>query len=134
MGCVQGGGTLDVALLRLELRTRTFLVLGAAGDPHLGGEDFDRALAKHLEHTVLPPAPGSASCRRVPLSASSRMGASPEAIPGRHAHAGASNAALLQAVERAKRRLSAQDASPLDLPGVCAPAHICSRASRRGAL
>jgi hypothetical protein len=57
----QGGGTLDVALLRLELRTRTFLVLAAAGDPHLGGEDFDRALAKHLESTILPPDAGGAS-------------------------------------------------------------------------
>lgn len=45
---MQGGGTLDVALLLLELQTRTFLVLGAKGDPHLGGEDFDRALAAHL--------------------------------------------------------------------------------------
>ncbi len=40
-----GGGTLDVAVLRLELASRTFLVMGTSGDPHLGGEDFDRALA-----------------------------------------------------------------------------------------
>eukprot|EP00241_Pyramimonas_parkeae_P005206 CAMPEP_0114227524 /NCGR_PEP_ID=MMETSP0058-20121206/1839_1 /TAXON_ID=36894 /ORGANISM="Pyramimonas parkeae, CCMP726" /LENGTH=369 /DNA_ID=CAMNT_0001338377 /DNA_START=384 /DNA_END=1493 /DNA_ORIENTATION=+ len=57
-----GGGTLDVALLLLELQTRTFLVLGAKGDPHLGGEDFDRALAAHLagkpsdQHDSLDPA------------------------------------------------------------------------------
>jgi molecular chaperone DnaK (HSP70) len=40
-----GGGTLDVAVLRLELSSRTFMVLATAGDAHLGGEDFDRALA-----------------------------------------------------------------------------------------
>jgi len=43
-----GGGTLDVAVLRLERSSRTFLVLGTAGDPHLGGEDFDRALVGWL--------------------------------------------------------------------------------------
>lgn len=43
-----GGGTLDVAVLRLEARSRTFLVMATAGDAHLGGEDFDRALAVRL--------------------------------------------------------------------------------------
>ena len=32
-----GGGTLDVAVLRLDPETRTFLVMGTAGDPRLGG-------------------------------------------------------------------------------------------------
>ena len=31
-----GGGTLDVAVLRLERSSKTFLVMGTAGDPHLG--------------------------------------------------------------------------------------------------
>ncbi len=48
-----GGGTLDVAILRLELASRTFLVMAAAGDPHLGGEDFDRALAVRALNAVL---------------------------------------------------------------------------------
>ena len=39
-----GGGTLDVAVLRSELSSGTFLVMGTAGDHRLGGEDFDRAL------------------------------------------------------------------------------------------
>jgi molecular chaperone DnaK (HSP70) len=39
-----GGGTLDVALLRLSPETRGFLVKATAGDPHLGGEDFDRRI------------------------------------------------------------------------------------------
>ncbi|ACO62438.1 heat shock protein 70 [Micromonas commoda] len=43
-----GGGTLDVAVLRLERSSKTFLVLGTSGDPHLGGEDFDRALVGWL--------------------------------------------------------------------------------------
>ena len=38
-----GGGTLDVAVLRLERATKTFMVMGVAGDDRLGGEDFDRA-------------------------------------------------------------------------------------------
>lgn len=37
-----GGGTLDVALLHLE--DGTFRVVGTAGDPHLGGADFDRSV------------------------------------------------------------------------------------------
>eukprot|EP01060_Flectonema_neradi_P040509 TRINITY_DN924_c1_g2_i2.p1 TRINITY_DN924_c1_g2~~TRINITY_DN924_c1_g2_i2.p1 ORF type:complete len:422 (+),score=86.97 TRINITY_DN924_c1_g2_i2:59-1267(+) len=39
-----GGGTLDVALLRLQKKTRTFLLITTAGDARLGGSDFDRAL------------------------------------------------------------------------------------------
>ena len=40
-----GGGTLDVAVLRLDKASRTFLVMATSGDSHLGGEDFDRAIA-----------------------------------------------------------------------------------------
>jgi molecular chaperone DnaK (HSP70) len=47
-----GGGTLDVAILRLELSSRTFLVMGTSGDAHLGGEDFDRALAVRVRAPV----------------------------------------------------------------------------------
>ncbi len=40
-----GGGTFDVSVLRL---TRgVFEVLATAGDTHLGGDDFDQALARH---------------------------------------------------------------------------------------
>jgi|APGre2960657444_1045066.scaffolds.fasta_scaffold00379_17 molecular chaperone DnaK (HSP70) len=48
-----GGGTLDVAVLRLERASRTFLVMATAGDPHLGGEDFDRALAVRVPSASL---------------------------------------------------------------------------------
>lgn len=38
-----GGGTFDVSILRLE--SGVFQVLSTAGDTHLGGDDFDQALA-----------------------------------------------------------------------------------------
>jgi molecular chaperone HscA len=44
-----GGGTFDVSILRL---TRgVFEVLATAGDTHLGGDDFDEALAKYAFDT-----------------------------------------------------------------------------------
>jgi molecular chaperone HscA len=44
-----GGGTFDVSILRL---TRgVFEVLATTGDTHLGGDDFDAALAKHAFDT-----------------------------------------------------------------------------------
>jgi molecular chaperone DnaK len=41
-----GGGTFDVSIIRRHLGD--FEVLGVSGDPFLGGDDFDRALATHL--------------------------------------------------------------------------------------
>jgi len=38
-----GGGTFDISILRLE--SGVFQVLSTAGDTHLGGDDFDQALA-----------------------------------------------------------------------------------------
>lgn len=38
-----GGGTLDVAVLRLERSSKTFLVMGTSGDPHLGGRELGLA-------------------------------------------------------------------------------------------
>ena len=43
-----GGGTFDVSIL--DLNDGIFQVLATAGDTHLGGDDFDRALA----HLVVP--------------------------------------------------------------------------------
>ena len=48
-----GGGTLDVAVLRLDKASRTFLVMATAGDSHLGGEDFDRAIAVRTHRVVV---------------------------------------------------------------------------------
>jgi molecular chaperone HscA len=41
-----GGGTFDISIL--ELNDGIFQVLSTAGDTHLGGDDFDQALAKVL--------------------------------------------------------------------------------------
>jgi len=41
-----GGGTFDVSVIRRHLGD--FEVLGVSGDPFLGGDDFDRAVASHL--------------------------------------------------------------------------------------
>lgn len=41
-----GGGTFDVSIIRKHLGD--FEVLGVSGDPFLGGDDFDRALASYL--------------------------------------------------------------------------------------
>ncbi|KGG50325.1 Grp78-like protein [Mitosporidium daphniae] len=41
-----GGGTFDVSLLTID--EGVFEVLAIAGDPHLGGEDFDNNLLKHF--------------------------------------------------------------------------------------
>ncbi|MFM1881387.1 MAG: chaperone protein HscA [Pseudomonadota bacterium] len=55
-----GGGTFDISILRL---TRgVFEVVATGGDPELGGDDFDAALAIHwlgqwgLTHATVPPA------------------------------------------------------------------------------
>lgn len=42
-----GGGTFDVSILRIQ--ENVFEVLATAGDTHLGGDDFDQALARHLQ-------------------------------------------------------------------------------------
>merc|ERR1712147_85624 len=41
-----GGGTFDVSLLTIE--DGVFEVLATAGDTHLGGEDFDNRVMKHM--------------------------------------------------------------------------------------
>jgi len=45
-----GGGTFDVSLLKIE--EGIFKVLATAGDTHLGGEDFDIALAEWVEREL----------------------------------------------------------------------------------
>jgi molecular chaperone HscA len=50
-----GGGTFDVSILRLD--RGVFEVLATGGDTHLGGDDFDRIVAKVLmERGLEPPA------------------------------------------------------------------------------
>jgi molecular chaperone HscA len=49
-----GGGTFDVSILRLE--GGVFEVLSTGGDTHLGGDDFDRLVARRLLAGGLAPA------------------------------------------------------------------------------
>eukprot|EP01065_Artemidia_motanka_P028258 TRINITY_DN33533_c0_g1_i1.p1 TRINITY_DN33533_c0_g1~~TRINITY_DN33533_c0_g1_i1.p1 ORF type:complete len:428 (+),score=179.32 TRINITY_DN33533_c0_g1_i1:59-1285(+) len=83
-----GGGTLDVALLRLQVDTRTFLVMATSGDSRLGGEDFDRALAASVLKQHPPPSAVTAT----------------------------DHARLLRAVEAAKRQLSQSESATVALP------------------
>jgi molecular chaperone DnaK len=46
-----GGGTFDVSIIRK--RFDDYEVLGVSGDPFLGGDDFDRLLASHLQQPFL---------------------------------------------------------------------------------
>jgi molecular chaperone HscA len=48
-----GGGTFDVSILRLE--AGVFEVLSTVGDTHLGGDDFDRLVARRLMAEGLTP-------------------------------------------------------------------------------
>ena len=45
-----GGGTFDVSVIRRRLGD--YEVLGVSGDPFLGGDDFDRLLASHLQEIL----------------------------------------------------------------------------------
>ncbi len=45
-----GGGTFDVSVIRQHYGD--YEVLGVSGDPFLGGDDFDRLLASHLQRVV----------------------------------------------------------------------------------
>ena len=58
-----GGGTFDISIL--ELDDGVFQVLSTAGDTHLGGDDFDQALAQLLLQQVgITDADGRPSARR----------------------------------------------------------------------
>jgi molecular chaperone HscA len=48
-----GGGTFDISILRLE--GGVFEVLSTGGDTHLGGDDFDRVVARRLMEAGLSP-------------------------------------------------------------------------------
>jgi molecular chaperone DnaK (HSP70) len=86
-----GGGTLDVAVLRWESSARAFLVMATAGDPRLGGEDFDRALVGWLRDRLA--ASTDPSERLTPT-----LGDDP-----------ASREMALRAMERAKRTLARRE-------------------------
>jgi molecular chaperone HscA len=80
-----GGGTFDVSILLLD--DGVFQVLATAGDTHLGGDDFDRALAHDLVARAGVVVPDDQAWRR-----------------------------LLRSAEGAKRALSAADTCTVVLP------------------
>jgi molecular chaperone HscC len=87
-----GGGTFDVTLV--EIVEGVIEVQGTAGDVRLGGDDFDRAFAAHLRRRI-----------------SSELGV--ELHPGE-----VTTARVVDAAERAKRRLTNADRTSIALPGV----------------
>ncbi len=46
-----GGGTFDISLLKTK--DGVFEVLSTGGDTHLGGDDFDQAISRHIREEVL---------------------------------------------------------------------------------
>ncbi len=86
-----GGGTFDVSVL--ELREGVFEVLATAGDTRLGGDDLDRSLAAALWKKTRPhDAPAWEQLDR------------------------ARQVRLVEAAENAKRELSSQKATLIELP------------------
>lgn len=87
-----GGGTFDVSVL--EMFGGVLDVKATAGDSHLGGGDFDRALAESLRAEIL-------QTHGVDVSSDRRA-----------------MARLLAAAERAKMALSQADVAPIELPSL----------------
>jgi molecular chaperone DnaK len=81
-----GGGTFDISVL--EMREGVFQVLSTAGDTQLGGDDIDRALAESILQGVRAASP----------------------------HDEARMASLLVAAEAAKKRLSSEANTRIELP------------------
>jgi molecular chaperone HscA len=83
-----GGGTFDVSVL--ELNDGLFQVLSTAGDTHLGGDDFDRAVAEEALRRVGPGiVPASA-----PLTDAEHRGLLAQARHAKHALTDAAEASL----------------------------------------
>eukprot|EP01065_Artemidia_motanka_P035376 TRINITY_DN43299_c0_g1_i1.p1 TRINITY_DN43299_c0_g1~~TRINITY_DN43299_c0_g1_i1.p1 ORF type:complete len:714 (+),score=249.59 TRINITY_DN43299_c0_g1_i1:207-2144(+) len=87
-----GGGTFDVSVLQID--DGFFEVLATNGDTHLGGEDFDNRMVKHLLKIAQ---------KRHGVDLSGRKGAV---------------ARLRQAAESAKRRLSSQPDARIEVDGL----------------
>jgi molecular chaperone DnaK len=104
-----GGGTFDVSVIRKRLGD--YEVLSVSGDPFLGGDDFDRLLASHLQERLL--GQGQAGCINFDL-------ATPE---------GSANfARLVQVAEGIKIELSERDAVSRYVPDLVRDAQGAGRA------
>lgn len=84
-----GGGTFDISVL--EMREGVFQVLSTAGDTQLGGDDIDRLLVEHVLQGT-------------------------QGVRASSPHDEARMAALLVAAEVAKKRLSAEETTLIELP------------------
>jgi molecular chaperone DnaK len=87
-----GGGTFDISIL--EMRDGVFQVLSTAGDTQLGGDDIDRRLAEWV-----------LSKADTPVRLHSLLSLSP-----------AQAARLISASEEAKRKLSTEETTAVELP------------------
>jgi molecular chaperone DnaK len=90
-----GGGTFDLSLLRIE--ENVYEVLSTAGDTHLGGDDFDRALADEILKRYFNKHP---------------MARPEEEQDFRRIYAG-----VLEASERLKRALSVDEQASFEING-----------------
>lgn len=84
-----GGGTFDISIL--EMRDGVFQVLSTAGDTQLGGDDIDRLLVEHVLQGF-------------------------QGVRASSSHDEARTASLLVAAEAAKKRLSADEATRIEVP------------------
>ncbi|HEY1083154.1 MAG TPA: Hsp70 family protein [Prosthecobacter sp.] len=84
-----GGGTFDISIL--EMRDGVFQVLSTAGDTQLGGDDIDRVLVEHVLQGF-------------------------QGVRASSSHDEARTASLLVAAEAAKKRLSADEATRIEVP------------------
>jgi molecular chaperone DnaK len=96
-----GGGTFDISVL--EMRDGVFQVLATAGDTQLGGDDIDRAFADWI------------------LQASGQSVASPSL---------AQRARLTAAAEEAKKKLSSETETTIELPFFEGATNLSVRVSR----
>jgi len=100
-----GGGTFDVSVL--EIGDGVFEVLATAGDNHLGGDDFDRAIVEHLIERFK--AENGVDLRT--------------AVPDKTQQAAVMKR-LFEAAERAKIELSAMPRALISLPFIAGPEHL----------
>ena len=98
-----GGGTFDVSIL--DVGAGVVEVIASAGDPRLGGDDWDRALADWLENTFIQE-------HGVPLDGFARR-------------------RLIDAAEEAKVYLSTQPTTQIELPALAGGKGLNITLSRR---
>lgn len=129
-----GGGTFDISIL--EMRDGVFQVLATAGDTQLGGDDIDRALAEWiLERSAAermrddcassPKGEAGQAESNTPVrndAASQRTGVS--ALPSMQ------RTRLIVAAEDAKKKLSTDESTVIDLPFFEGQSHLSVLAAR----